>query len=102
VPEDDTLRAELSEVTELLRLNPGDPELRFRRGLARARMGDLAGAIEDFSHVISDDPGHHIAMVNRGEAYLEGQDYLRAVADFDNALSLDPDAQRSRRRAPAP
>jgi tetratricopeptide (TPR) repeat protein len=91
VPEDDTLRAELSEVTELLRLNPGDPELRFRRGLARARMGDLAGAIEDFSHVISDDPGHHIAMVNRGEAYLEGQDYLRAVADFDNALSLDPD-----------
>jgi tetratricopeptide (TPR) repeat protein len=85
------VEAELNGATELLQVHPGDLELRHRRGLLRSKTGDPAGAIEDFSMVIAADPWHHLAWVNRGNAYLRLGDLQSAMSDFDQALVLDPE-----------
>jgi tetratricopeptide (TPR) repeat protein len=62
------------------------------RGLARARLGDYAGAITDYSSALEskpDDAGIHGA---RGWAYLACRAYDLAADDFDRAIRLEPDS----------
>jgi tetratricopeptide (TPR) repeat protein len=60
------------------------------RGVALAIMGDLEGAIEDFSQAIRNYPNLSLAHGNRGLTYLQMGDRARARRDFEMALSIDP------------
>src|SRR5262245_59916056 len=60
----------------------------FHRGLARYRLGDRAGAREDFSAAIALEPTYADAFWRRA---LATDDPRVAMADHDKAIGLRPD-----------
>jgi len=75
----------------LLATSPSD--FRYRadivnsRGVARAMLGDLNGAIDDFSLAIRNWPNHSDAYNNRGFTYAKLGQLEQARNDFEMALS---------------
>src|SRR2546423_10874718 len=73
--------------------NPRTAENFMDRGLARQSKGDLDGAIEDFTKVISMKP---LALVlaaaynNRANARLSKNDIDGAIADYTSAIGVLP------------
>ena len=53
-------------------------------------MGDLHGAIADFTESIAADPSSRDGFSNRGLAYETLNDYERAIADYRRVIELDP------------
>ena len=63
----------------------------FRRGLARAELGQLEAAIADFTREIAVNPQLPGAYVQRGRLVFDTQkDAVRAIADFDSAIAMAP------------
>ncbi|MBF0522331.1 MAG: tetratricopeptide repeat protein [Candidatus Omnitrophica bacterium] len=60
------------------------------RAQLRYAMGDVDGAIMDFSSAISQNRLHLQAILNRGTLYVQKKQYKLALYDFTNAISLDP------------
>ncbi|HYY06246.1 MAG TPA: tetratricopeptide repeat protein, partial [Candidatus Limnocylindria bacterium] len=60
------------------------------RGVARARLGDLDGAIEDYTRALELVPGDADILFDRGQAWAAKGEYPRAVADFTRAAETDP------------
>jgi tetratricopeptide (TPR) repeat protein len=60
-----------------------------RRGIQRARAGDLDGAIADYSSVL-EVHDHLPALANRGVARFHVGDYEQACHDCSRALELAP------------
>jgi tetratricopeptide (TPR) repeat protein len=61
----------------------------LNRGTAWSNKGDLAKAIEDYTHAIELYPGFALAYTNRGAMYVSQKDDERAFADFQKAIGLD-------------
>ncbi len=75
-----------------LSLVPGDPEVIYRRGLARERMAEYRPARADFRDAIRldpDDSRFHLAL---GEVDSSSGDWADAAAEFDLVVRLAPDA----------
>jgi len=66
------------------------PGFYSNRGIGKVRIGDLAGAIEDFSSALDRNPKFVDAYRNRGIARQLTGDFDRAIADFNQALRYDP------------
>jgi tetratricopeptide (TPR) repeat protein len=60
-----------------------------RRGHARRRAGDRAGALEDYTDAIGFDRRNPAVCIDRGHALL-AFDLGRAAADFSEAIRLSP------------
>jgi tetratricopeptide (TPR) repeat protein len=60
------------------------------RGVARARLGDLDGAIEDYTQALELAPEDADILFNRGNAWLAKGEPQRAMADFVRAIEADP------------
>jgi tetratricopeptide (TPR) repeat protein len=60
------------------------------RGVARARVGDLDGAIEDYTQALELAPEDADILFNRGNAWLAKGESQRAMADFVRAIEADP------------
>ncbi len=90
-------------------LHPTRLRYRVLRGRARfesGRSGDRLSAYEDFAHVLSIDPEHLDALVNRGEIAYAERWLAEAVRCWAEALRLSPDdadirlrLERARREA---
>lgn len=61
----------------------------LNRGTAWSKKGDLAKAIDDYTHAIELDPRFAVAYENRGAMYFAQKDDERALADFQKAIELD-------------
>lgn len=68
----------------------GIPLAYNKRGRARERIGQLDGAIEDYSRAISLQPDYAGAYVNRGAVRFRKDLLDEAAADLDRAIALDP------------
>jgi tetratricopeptide (TPR) repeat protein len=70
--------------------NDGSDDIAWaNRGVAKSRLGDLAGAIADCTRAIELAPT--VAnRINRGNAYATLHRYDEALADFDMALQAEP------------
>jgi tetratricopeptide (TPR) repeat protein/tRNA A-37 threonylcarbamoyl transferase component Bud32 len=72
---------------------PRGPELLLNahlcRGMARQRLGDLAGALADFTALIQQQPQASQAFALRARVHLALGDQEVALADLNQALSLD-------------
>jgi len=71
--------------------------LRFRladlydsRGLLRAQVGDMDGAIADYTLALKFHPGSARILANRGRVLSRQEDYQDAISDFDRAIQLNP------------
>ena len=56
------------------------------RGIIRARMNDLSGAVADYDRAISLDPSEPEAYLNKGALVLKQQDWRKARELFEAAL----------------
>jgi eukaryotic-like serine/threonine-protein kinase len=74
----------------LLARDKGWAALYELRGLARAGLRDLAGAIEDDTQAIALEPGRALLFVRRGNLHLASDAPKLALHDFDVALGLNP------------
>lgn len=97
----------LEELGEVLKLESGHLDARLDRGSLRLRRGDLNGAHDDLSAVITSHPQEPEGFVLRGACLLMQRQLELAQADFSQALALDPslkpriDKIRSDHAAPA-
>ncbi|NJR59526.1 MAG: tetratricopeptide repeat protein [Cyanobacteria bacterium CRU_2_1] len=71
-------------------LTPDDLVAFWNRGVTRYDLGDKAGAIADYSHILSINPDDDITYNYRGLAYYDLGDIEAAVADFTRSIHLDP------------
>jgi tetratricopeptide (TPR) repeat protein len=60
------------------------------RGNALRELGDLPGAITEYSQALVIEPDYAIAFNNRGWASFLSGDFDSALADYDSAIALDP------------
>ena len=61
------------------------------RGLAKARLRQLDGAVEDFSHAIQINDEFGLAYIDRGVARAQRGEFRRALVDLSKGLALVPD-----------
>jgi len=62
----------------------------FKRGNARKEMGDLAGALSDYTRAIELDAGLPQVYNNRGNTLKAMGDYEAAIKDYDKAIEIHP------------
>ena len=64
------------------------------RGVAKWRLKQLDGAIQDFTKSVSLNPDYAPAYNNRGAAYMDMDRIDEAYRDFDKAIALSPGSAR--------
>lgn len=68
-------------------------ELLEARGIAREKLRDYAGAIEDYTQALMLNPNTALLHAHRGRAYLQGGDSPKlALKDFQKWVELQPEA----------
>ena len=82
--------AAIADYTEAIRLDPGDAEAYYNRGVIYAHKGDYDAAVADYTEAIRLDPGDATAYYNRGFDYGKIGDYPRAIAYYSEAIRLGP------------
>lgn len=60
------------------------------RGVARARLGDLNGAVLDYTRAMELAPTDAETVFNRGNAYAAAGNLPAAISDFTTAVTLRP------------
>ncbi len=74
---------------DILRKNPSFALAYNGRGQAKMQMGDVAGAIADYSKCIELDAGNSVAHNNRGKLLFDLNDHVAALKDFNEAIRID-------------
>jgi tetratricopeptide (TPR) repeat protein len=90
-PGEEGLRGEIDRLTEEISLYPENYIAYINRGVDRHRLGDYAGAINDFSKAIELNPKAALAFNNRGLSKIKAGDLSGAIVDFNRAIELAPD-----------
>jgi tetratricopeptide (TPR) repeat protein/predicted Ser/Thr protein kinase len=83
-------RDRLEPLTQAIERRPHDPFALHLRAGARRELGDLAGAIEDFSRALAANPRLAGAFNDRGVTRTARGEHDLAIADFDRAIAADP------------
>jgi len=73
-----------------IKLNPGNSDAHYYRGVLREKIGDSRGALADYTSAIQFDPELAKAYNNRGAIREIQGDFAGALADFNNAIRLEP------------
>ncbi|GIW45378.1 MAG: hypothetical protein KatS3mg077_2660 [Candidatus Binatia bacterium] len=76
----------VAQFDRALALDSKDARARYYRGLARARMGDTQGAIEDLEQALRDQPDLPHAWLDLGIAYLSAGRLNDARAALERAV----------------
>src|SRR5574341_2284323 len=64
-------------------------EALFQRGREKQRVGNLGGAIADYTEAIRLKPGYAVAYLNRGKAYFGLYEHTEALRDFNRSIELN-------------
>ncbi len=81
----------VAELTEAIRVDPGNPYAYAERGWMSLAYGDYASARDDFSTAIAMYPEEPDFYNGRGDAYMGLELYENALADYDRALAMAPE-----------
>jgi tetratricopeptide (TPR) repeat protein len=71
-------------------LNPNSALMYTNRGAIKVNMGDLQGAIDDFTKAIELKPEDAVAYNDRGIAYSSLGRFESAIKDYDKVIELNP------------
>ncbi len=89
---DDPLLAQ-EDLNRAIELDRTNADAFYYRGNIRYGLGDLQGALEDYTQAIDVNPEGAIkAFINRGSVRAELGDDEGAIADYDEAIQRDPNA----------
>lgn len=80
----------LTDLNEVIELDPHHPEYHFDRGNLRLRAGDGPGALADYAHAETLGPPFPELFHNRAEILVSLGDLDGAVRSLARALELDP------------
>ncbi len=75
----------------VVRQDPGNAAAINNRGVSKARLGDLDGAVVDYTLALERTPQDAEIVFNRGNAYAAAGNLPAAVKDFTAAVTLKPD-----------
>jgi tetratricopeptide (TPR) repeat protein len=73
---------------QAIKIDPNYVNAYNNRGVARSKLGDKQGAIEDYTQAIKIDPNYVNAYYNRGVARSELGDKQGAIKDFQTAANI--------------
>ena len=73
-----------------LQLDPDDPSLRQRLGVALFQLGDVAGAVEAFDRVVRTAPDHTEAQFSLGVVRADQGRHREAIDHLSTVLQHDP------------
>jgi tetratricopeptide (TPR) repeat protein len=75
----------------VVRQDPSNAAAINNRGVSKARLGDLDGAVMDYTLALERTPEDAEILFNRGNAYAAAGNLPAAVQDFTRAVTLKPD-----------
>ena len=78
-----------------VQLDPKSPAAWNNRAASRARLGDLDGAVQDYTRALQLAPSDAEVVFNRGNAYAAAGNLSAAINDFTAAISLRTDYARA-------
>ncbi|MFI1196910.1 tetratricopeptide repeat protein [Micromonospora sp. NPDC020750] len=81
----------LTDLTNVIELDPNYADYYFDRADVRRRLGDLTGAVADCDTAISLSPPFFELYYNRADLKAELGDLAGAIADFGYVVELEPD-----------
>ena len=79
----------LSDCNEAILLNPENILEYKKRGVLKADMGNIKGAVEDYNRAISINPLDTSAYFSRGTLKADLGDFEGAKKDFETAQKLN-------------
>ena len=82
-------RAALAQYNLILAVDPAYAQVWMERGIARARSGDHAGAVDDYSTAIELAVRKALAYYNRGISYDALGMTAEAISDYTRAIEQD-------------
>lgn len=65
----------------------------YNLGALRVKLGDIKGAIKDYTKAIEINPSFAVAYGNRGDSWRREGDCKKAINDFNEALRINPENQ---------
>ena len=83
--------AETKSCDALLKTEPNNVDLLFKRGVAKSNLGDYSGAIEDYNKALESEPNDANLYFNRAVAKAEAGDRDGAIRDYSEAIEKNPD-----------
>ena len=80
----------MRDFNRAIQINPHNAKGYNNRGVVRAAIADLEGAIADYTQAIALDPDNAKAYFNRANGRSDLGDLEGAIADYTQAIALDP------------
>ena len=80
----------VGDLTEAIRLAPGDADAYMLRAGAWRLRGDLGKALADCETVLKLDPRSVSALIMRAAVRTENKEYDQAIADYSEVIRRDP------------
>lgn len=81
--------------SEEIRRNPRSAGAWNDRAVARVRLGDLNGAIQDYNRAVELAPMDAEIYFNRGNALIAAGQYQDAIMDYNRAIQMNPGYARA-------
>ncbi|MEA5619432.1 tetratricopeptide repeat protein [Cronbergia sp. UHCC 0137] len=83
--------AAINNYNQALKFNSADPDIYYKIGLSKNKLGDHKAAIIDYTKAINLNINYVKAYNQRGLIYYELGDYESAIADYTEVIRINPD-----------
>jgi Tfp pilus assembly protein PilF/cell division protein FtsN len=88
----DRYEAAIAAFTELIDLDPLNPDAFKNRGVAHMKLAQYDQAIHDFEKTLEITPGVKGIYSNLGVAWYYKTDYKKAIENYDREIAVSPDS----------
>jgi tetratricopeptide (TPR) repeat protein len=88
-------RRAIPDFDAALRIQPGEPDALYARGLAFSYTGNYVQALWDCNHSLAANPNNVEALNSRGVEYARRGSYELAIKDYDEVIRLNPQYYRA-------
>jgi tetratricopeptide (TPR) repeat protein len=88
-PDVSTVASDVQRLTRALEVDPHNPQLYLRRGMASFQLGDIAASISDFDEAERLNPALTPYLWQRGIAYYYAERFDDGAKQFETDLSVN-------------
>ncbi len=84
-------REQIEQSTQRLQANPKDISSLLLRGQAKAELGDMTGALQDYDQAVKIEPNNFEVYYYRSQFYYRQKNYSKALTEINQSLKIDPE-----------